>query len=68
MPPAKKDIKWAINRAIKEFGRLDVIYNNAGLGGTVGPLEKKVEGDFDESAIDGDSLRDSGQMLVFSRS
>ncbi len=35
---------------------LDVIYNNAGLGDTVGPLEKKVEGDFDESAIDGYSL------------
>ena len=36
---SEKDIKGAINRAIKEFGRLDVIYNNAGLGGTVGPLE-----------------------------
>ncbi len=33
---SEKDIKGAINRAIKEFGRLDVIYNNAGLGGTVG--------------------------------
>ncbi len=53
---SEEDIKGAINRAVKEFGRLDVIYNNAGLGGTVGPLEKKVEGDFDESAIDGYSL------------
>jgi len=62
---SEKDIKGAINRAIKEFGRLDVVYNNAGLGGTVGPLEKKVEEDFDESVIDGYSL---SQMLVFSRS
>ena len=28
-----------IDRAVKEFGRLDITYNNAGLGGAVGPIE-----------------------------
>ena len=33
------DIKAAVERAVKEFGRLDIIYNNAGLGGAVGKIE-----------------------------
>jgi NAD(P)-dependent dehydrogenase (short-subunit alcohol dehydrogenase family) len=33
------EIVAAIARAIKEFGRLDIMYNNAGLGGAVGPIE-----------------------------
>jgi NAD(P)-dependent dehydrogenase (short-subunit alcohol dehydrogenase family) len=34
------EIKAAIDRAGAEFGRLDVMYNNAGLGGAVGPIEE----------------------------
>ncbi len=34
------EIKAAIDRATSEFGRLDVMYNNAGLGGAVGPIEE----------------------------
>src|SRR5580704_17240056 len=33
------DVKAAVERAVKEFGRLDIIYNNAGLGGAVGKIE-----------------------------
>ncbi|HXN86466.1 MAG TPA: SDR family oxidoreductase [Candidatus Binataceae bacterium] len=36
---AEADVKAAVARAVKEFGRLDIMYNNAGLGGAVGPLE-----------------------------
>lgn len=34
------EIRAAIARAGAEFGRLDVVYNNAGLGGAVGPIEE----------------------------
>jgi len=32
-------VKAAIDRALGEFGRLDITFNNAGLGGALGPLE-----------------------------
>jgi NAD(P)-dependent dehydrogenase (short-subunit alcohol dehydrogenase family) len=35
----EEQVKGLIDRAIAEFGRLDIIYNNAGLGGAVGPIE-----------------------------
>ncbi len=45
----EEDIKGAVDRAIKEFGRLNIIYNNAGLGGAVGPLEKTSAENWDRS-------------------
>jgi NAD(P)-dependent dehydrogenase (short-subunit alcohol dehydrogenase family) len=33
------DVKGAVARAMAEFGRLDCMFNNAGLLGTVGPVE-----------------------------
>src|SRR5262249_33822638 len=45
----EEDVSGAVNRAAKEFGRLDVIYNNAGLGGAVGPLEKTTAENWDRS-------------------
>jgi NAD(P)-dependent dehydrogenase (short-subunit alcohol dehydrogenase family) len=46
---AEAEIKALIARAIKEFGRLDVIYNNAGIGGAVGSLEQISVEDWDRS-------------------
>src|SRR5882672_7078837 len=46
---SEEDIKGAVARAVKEFGRLDIIYNNAGLGGAVGPLEKTSAENWDRS-------------------
>ncbi len=46
---AEAEIKTLIARAITEFGRLDIIYNNAGIGGAVGPLEKISVEDWDRS-------------------
>jgi NAD(P)-dependent dehydrogenase (short-subunit alcohol dehydrogenase family) len=46
---SEEDIKGAVARAVKEFGRLDIIYNNAGLGGAVGPLEKTSAENWDRT-------------------
>jgi NAD(P)-dependent dehydrogenase (short-subunit alcohol dehydrogenase family) len=46
---SEENIQGAINRAVKEFGRLDIIYNNAGLGGAVGSLEKTSADNWDRS-------------------
>ena len=32
------DIEAMINLAVVEFGRLDIIFNNAGVGGAIGPI------------------------------
>jgi len=46
---SEPDVQAMIARAVKEFGRLDITYNNAGIGGAVGPLEQiKIE-DWDRS-------------------
>jgi NAD(P)-dependent dehydrogenase (short-subunit alcohol dehydrogenase family) len=37
---SESDIQGAIERAVGEFGRLDITYNNAGIGGALGPLEQ----------------------------
>jgi NAD(P)-dependent dehydrogenase (short-subunit alcohol dehydrogenase family) len=36
---AEPDVEALVARAVKEFGRLDVIFNNAGFVGALGPLE-----------------------------
>jgi NAD(P)-dependent dehydrogenase (short-subunit alcohol dehydrogenase family) len=41
----ESDVKTAIDHAVTRFGRLDCLYNNAGLAGVSGPIETlSVEG------------------------
>jgi NAD(P)-dependent dehydrogenase (short-subunit alcohol dehydrogenase family) len=44
-------IKALIDRAVKEFGRLDITYNNAGIGGATGRLEDTSAEDWDKSFV-----------------
>jgi NAD(P)-dependent dehydrogenase (short-subunit alcohol dehydrogenase family) len=43
------EVKALIERAIKEFGRLDIIYNNAGIVGATGSIEQTSVEDWDKS-------------------
>ena len=36
---SEADIQALVGRALSEFGRLDVMFNNAGIAGAIGPLE-----------------------------
>src|SRR6185295_10148827 len=36
----ESDVEAMINLAVSEFGRLDVVFNNAGVGGAFGPITK----------------------------
>ncbi len=45
----ESEIKAAVDRAGAEFGRLDVMYNNAGLGGAVGPIEETTVENWDRT-------------------
>ncbi len=46
---AEAAIKGAIDRAVKEFGRLDVMFNNAGLAGALGSLEATTAENWDRT-------------------
>ena len=43
------DVAALVERATKTFGRLDVMFNNAGIGGAVGPLEEIAVEDWDRT-------------------
>ena len=46
---AEAEVKAAVARAVKEFGRLDIMFNNAGLGGAVGPIDETTVENWDKS-------------------
>ena len=43
------DVKEAIDGTVKEFGQLDVLFNNAGIEGKNGPIADLAAADFDET-------------------
>src|SRR5690606_16009055 len=43
----EEDIAALISEAVDRFGRLDVLFNNAGFGGALGPIEKTSLADYD---------------------
>ncbi len=46
---AEADVRGAIERAVSTYGRLDAVFNNAGLGGAIGPLEETSVEDWDRT-------------------
>src|SRR5471032_622563 len=46
---AEADVKALVARALSEFGRLDVMFNNAGIAGALGSLEDVSVEDWDRT-------------------
>ena len=47
----ENDIKSLIDRAVREYGRLDITYNNAGIGGATGRLTDIKAEDWDKTFV-----------------
>jgi NAD(P)-dependent dehydrogenase (short-subunit alcohol dehydrogenase family) len=45
---AEPDVERAVAGAVKAFGRLDVLFNNAGIAGVVAPVHELSAADFDD--------------------
>ena len=45
----ESDVAALVECAVRTFGRLDIMFNNAGIGGAVGPLEMISVEDWDRT-------------------
>ena len=45
---SEEDVKALIEHAVATYGRLDVAFNNAGIGGAAGPLADQTSDNYDE--------------------
>jgi NAD(P)-dependent dehydrogenase (short-subunit alcohol dehydrogenase family) len=43
------DVQALIERAVGEYGKLDIMFNNAGLGGAIGPIDETSVEDWDRT-------------------
>lgn len=43
----ESDVRGAVEDAVERWGRLDCIYNNAGFGGALGPIDETTVEEFD---------------------
>ena len=44
---SEPDVEAMLQRALDEYGGLDIVFNNAGVGGAVGPLTETTVSDWD---------------------
>jgi NAD(P)-dependent dehydrogenase (short-subunit alcohol dehydrogenase family) len=47
----ERDLQALFDRAVKEYGRLDITYNNAGIGGATGKLTEIKAEDWDKTFV-----------------
>ena len=45
----ESDVKALMERAVREYGRLDITYNNAGVIGAMGSIDSTTEADWDKT-------------------
>jgi NAD(P)-dependent dehydrogenase (short-subunit alcohol dehydrogenase family) len=45
----ESQVQAAVKRAVDEYGRLDCMFNNAGFGGAVGPIEEILLDEYDRT-------------------
>ena len=49
MSPTRRQVKAAVDAAVGQFGRLDVVVANAGIAGATGPIADYPEDAFDRT-------------------
>lgn len=44
---SEADVRAAVDTAVEQYGQLDCMFNNAGFGGALGPIDETSEEDYD---------------------